>query len=50
VVGGGVEVVEDPLLVLAAAGLVPCLTLLVAAPQARDREKAASLGPRGDGR
>ena len=41
VVGGGVEVVEDVLLVLAAPGLVPGLALLVAAPQPGDGEEAA---------
>ena len=50
VVGGGVEVVEHVLLVLAPPGLVPRLAFLVAAPQAGDREQAAGLGPRGDRR
>jgi hypothetical protein len=50
VVGGGVEVVEHVLLVLAAAGLVPGLALLVAAAEPGDREQPARLRPRRDGR
>ena len=48
--GGGVEVVEDVLLVAAHAGAVPLLALLAAAAQVGDGVDAAGLDPRQDRR
>ena len=47
-VGGGVEVVEDVLLVGAAPGMVPRLALLQPAAQPGDGVRAAGRAPRGD--
>ena len=47
-VGGGVEVVEDVLLVGPIAGVVPRLAVLDAAAQAGDGEQAARRAPRRD--
>jgi hypothetical protein len=47
-VGGGVEVVEDVLLALAAPGVVPLVALLEAAAQPGDRVHPAGCAPRRD--
>ena len=45
VFGGGVEVVEDVLLAVEHAGLMPCLAILTAAAQVGDRVDATELEP-----